>query len=363
VPSTALVHDYLLVMRGAERTFAAMASCWPAAPIYTLLFDPEGTANRFAGRTVHTSYLQRSGLGQAGFRLLLPLFPGATERLALDEHDLVISSTSAFSHGVRTRPGAVHISYCHSPFRYAWHECARTLAQTSTYLRPVLRRVLDRVRDWDLEASQRVTHYIANSQITKERIMEYYGRDSRIVHPPVEIERFHAGEPEDFFLVVSEVVWHKRIEIALEAARAAGRRIVVVGSGPDRETLQERYGGTAQFLGRVTDSDLVDLYSRARAVVVPNVEEFGIAAVEGQAAGRPVIAADAGGARETVLHGETGVLVEPGNVDAFAQAMRDADGGGFSPGRIREHASQFSADAFRRRLSGEVARLTGTEGP
>jgi glycosyltransferase involved in cell wall biosynthesis len=355
--SAALVHDYLLVMRGAERTFAAMASCWPEAPIYTLLYDEEGTAGRFAGRAVHTSYLQGLGLRQGGFRVLLPLLPRAAERLRLRDHDLVISSSSAFAHGIRPAERTVHVCYCHSPFRYAWQERERALAEAPRLLRPALRRTLARIRTWDVEASRRVTHYVANSELTRQRIAEFYGRESTVVHPPVEVDRFAPGEPEDFFLVVTEIVRHKRVDLALEAARRARVPIKVAGTGPDLGRLAARYGSAAEFLGRVGDEELAGLYARARALVVPNVEEFGIAAVEAQASGRPVVGADAGGLRETVLPGRTGILLPPGDPDALAAALRDTDFDRFSPAVARRQADRFSTAEFKRRLRAEIARV------
>jgi glycosyltransferase involved in cell wall biosynthesis len=359
--STGLVHDYLLVMRGGERTFAAIADCWPEASIYTLLYDQDGTDGRFHGRTVRTSYLQHLGVRQNGFRRLLPFFPRAASHLPVQDHDLVISSSSAFAHGVRPRPGATHICYCHSPFRYAWHERDRALEEAPRFARPVLRGVLSRVRSWDVDASQRVTHYVANSQITRERIERVWGREAQIVHPPVEVDRFEIGTPEDFFLVVMELVRHKRVELALDAARRAGKPIKVVGTGPDLERLQALHGDHAEFLGRVGDSGLTDLYSRALGLIVPNVEEFGIAAVEAQAAGRPVVAVNAGGVRETVIDGTTGVLVPVDDVDAMAEALASTDFTRFAPERIRQHAYGFSVEAFKHRFTTEVARLAGGE--
>ena len=210
------------------------------------------------------------------------------------------------------------------------------------------------MRRWDVRASAGVTHYIANSAITRQRIGDFYGRDSVIVHPPVDVHRFTPAEPEDWFLTVSEVVRHKRIETALEAARRAGKAIKVVGTGPDLERLQREYAGTAEFLGRVGDEELDRLYARARALVVANVEEFGIAAVEAQAAGRPVLAADAGGARETVVEGETGHRVPVGDVGALADAMADADLDRFDGAAIRANAERFSPEIFRERIRAVV---------
>jgi len=210
-----LVHYYLLVMRGAERTFAALAEHYPDAPIATLLYDEAGTSGRFSGREIITSPLQRLGVGQATFRRLLPLYPLAIEHLSIPPATVVLSSSSAFAHGVRVPAEAIHICYCHAPFRYAWYEEERALGEVPSALRPVLRMQLRRMRKWDLSASARVDHYIANSRLTRERLEHYYGRDAPIIHPPVETHRFSVGTPGDAVLVVSELVRHKRVHVAL----------------------------------------------------------------------------------------------------------------------------------------------------
>jgi glycosyltransferase involved in cell wall biosynthesis len=354
----ALVHDYLLVRRGAERTFEAIAECWPEAPIYTLLYDREGSEERFAHRDVRTSYLQRLGAHQSNFRRLLPAFPPAVRSLPLSRYELVVSSSSAFAHAVRVG-GGVHVCYCHSPFRYAWFEADRARAELPPPLRPALGLVLNRLRASDRAAARRVTAYLANSEVTRRRIATHWGRDSEVVHPPVEVERFarpkSGRELQPFagrsLLVVGELVAHKRVDVALEAARQAGMPIQIVGEGPERAKLEARYGGEdASFLGRVGDAELAGMYASARALVVPNVEEFGIAAVEAQAAGRPVLAAAAGGALETVIDGETGVLVPPGDVEAMARAIQGTDFDRFDAERIARHARRFSRQAFQRRL-------------
>jgi glycosyltransferase involved in cell wall biosynthesis len=344
------VHDYLLVLRGAERTFAAMADEWPDAPVYTLLYDRAATQGRFDGHPVTTSPLQRIGARQAGFRRLLPLLPLAARRLPVDDAEVVVSSSSAFAHGVRPAPGAVHVCYCHSPFRYAWHERERGRSEAPAPLRPVLDAVLGAIRRWDLRSTGGVTRYIANSNITRERIQKFWGRDAAVVHPPVAVERFEREQPEDYFLFVGEVVRHKRVELALEAARRAGTRLKVVGTGPELERLRASYGNSAEFVGRAGDGQLESLYARARALVMPNVEEFGITAVEAQAAGRPVVAAAAGGALETVVDGETGVHFEPGDADALAEAMRQTDFDRFEPDTIEANARRFSTERFQHDL-------------
>lgn len=355
-----LVHDYLLVLRGAERTFAAMADRFPDAPLYTLLYDEEGTRGRFADRAITTSFLQSLNVGQAGFRKLLPLFPAAVERLPVSDCDIVLSSSSAFAHGARARPDAIHVCYCYTPLRYAWFEQERALAEVSRPLRPLLRAVLARARRWDRRVSQRPTRYVAISELSRERIAKYLGRDAEVVHPPVDIGRFTPGHPEDFFLVVCEIVRHKRVDLALEAARRAGVRVVVVGSGPERERLRALYGDIAHFEGRLSDEELEALYARALAVLIPGVEEFGITAVEAQAAGRPVLAADAGGARETVVSGVTGLHFPPGDVDAMAEAMREVDWTRFDASRCREQADRFSVGAFQRGIVEQLRRAGAT---
>jgi len=357
--SVGLVHDYLLVMRGAERSFAAIADCWPSAKIYTLLYDEAGTHKRFAARNVKISYLRRLPLHQQNFRRALPLYPRAIERLPIDRHDVVVSSSSAFAHGVKLAPETVHVCYCHSPFRYAWHERSRALSELPAPLRPMLLRSLQRIRGWDVQAAQAVTHYVANSAVTRLRIQEFYARDATVIHPPVDVDRFSIGRPADYALMVTEIVRHKRVDVALEAARRARQPIKVVGTGPDLVALRAQFGDSAQFLGRVSDAELTRLHREARVFLMANVEEFGIAAVEAQAAGRPVVAAAAGGALETVVPGETGVLVPEDDVDAMAEALRYTDFDRFNPETVRRNAERFSAQAFQSRLRAEVDRLTG----
>ena len=352
--SVGLAHDYLLVLRGAERTFAAMADLFPEQPVYTLLYDPEGTRGRFASHPVRTSRLQRLGIDQDGFRRLLPLFPDATERLPVGGHDVLLSSSSAFAHGIRPAEGAVHVCYCHSPLRYAWFEEERALGEVRPVLRPLLRATLARSRRWDREAAGRVTRYIANSRITQERIAEHFGRESAIVYPPVEVDRFSIGTPEDRFLIVCELVRHKQVDVALSAARRAGRRVDVVGTGPDAARLQAQFGDVAEFHGRLDDASLVTMEARAAALIVPNVEEFGIAAVEAMAAGRPVVAAGAGGALETVVDGETGAHFPPGDEAALAEVLRSVDFAAFDPARCRAQAERFSVAAFQRGILAEL---------
>jgi glycosyltransferase involved in cell wall biosynthesis len=352
-----LVHDYLLVMRGAERTFIEIAACFPDAPIATLLHDPIGTAGRFRHRRVRTSFLQPVAADQRRFRRYLPLLPLAARRLPLGSAGVVISSSSAFAHGVCPPPDSVHVSYCHSPFRYVWHERRRTEEGVAPLLRPLAHGVLGVARRWDVAASRRVTAYIANSALTAERIADFYGRETSVVHPPVDVDRFDGvPAPEDYFLLVGEVTSHKNPELALEAAERAGVKVKVVGDGPELPRLRQRFT-RATFLGRVSDRRLIELYAGCRALIVPAIEEFGITMVEAHAAGRPVVAAGRGGAVEIVDDGDTGVLFTPGNVDALAEALRETDWERFDIAWLKARAQRFSSRQFRRRFSTELARI------
>jgi glycosyltransferase involved in cell wall biosynthesis len=362
-PRVILVHDYLLVMRGAERCFGALCDLWPGAPIATLLYDPGLVASRLGGREVRASALQRLGPRQSTFRALLPLLPLAAARLDVSGHELVVSSSSAFAHGVRPDPGAVHVCYCYTPLRYAWYEQQAGLAQVPRPLRPLVSGTLAGIRSWDRRAVARgTTRYIAISRLSQERIARYWGVEAPIVHPPVELERFAPGEPEDFVLVVCELVAHKRVDIALEAARRAGVKVKVVGGGRDEARLRALYADSAEFVGRLGDRELAALYPRARALVMPNVEEFGIVAVEAQASGRPVVAAAAGGALETVIDGETGVLVPTGDVEALAAVLADDQLSRFDPARAVANAQRFSVEAFGEQIRGVVETAFAARG-
>src|SRR4051794_36285921 len=297
----ALVHDFLLDLRGAERVFLAMCEIWPEADVFTAIYDPEGTEGRFEHRNVHATFLQRLKPTSRTFRPLLPFYPAAIESLDLSGYDLVVSSSSAWAQGVICGPGTVHCCYSHNPFRYAWNDRDRTLAGRRDPLsRAALRRLFHRWRQWDWIAAQRVDHYIANSRVPQGRIRSYFGRESTIVHPPVETARFGPREPDDYYLVLSELMPHKRIDQAGHAFNRLGLPLVIAGDGPDMRRLRRFAGPTITFAGRVSDEQVARLLAGSRALIVTAVEEFGIAAVEAQAAGRPVISVAAGGALETV---------------------------------------------------------------
>ncbi|MGH2763062.1 MAG: glycosyltransferase [Thermoleophilaceae bacterium] len=350
----ALVHDFLVSLRGADRVFLEMCSLWPEADIFTPVYDEEGTAGRFSGRPVHTSFLQKLRPDRRTFRALLPLYPAAVESFDLSGYDVVVSSSSAWAHAVVCDENAVHVSYCHNPFRYAWNERHRTLAERADPVtRAALRGFFRRWREWDWIAAQRVDRYVTNSRTTQARIKAYYGRASRIVHPPVELDRFAPGGAGDAYLVLSELISHKRIDTALEAFAELGLPLVVAGGGPDRRRLRRLATPNVRFVGRVSDEEAARLLSSCRAFLLTGVEEFGIAAVEAQAAGRPVVARRAGGALETVVDGVTGCFWSGGPVE-LAEAVWSFDPGAIDPAECVRNARRFDPAKFRRAIAREV---------
>ena len=350
----ALVHDFLLDLRGAERVFAAICARWPEADIFTAVYDERGTEGRFAHRTVHSSFLQRLRPTARTFRPLLPFYPHAVESFDLRGYDTVISSSSAWAHGVLVDPGAVHVCYCHNPFRYAWSEHEPTLRARHPLVRPALRFLLNRWRQWDWIAAQRVDRYVANSAVTAARIRRYLGRESTVLHPPVEIDRFRplpADQVGEHYVVLAELMAHKRIDVAVRAFTALGRPLVVVGDGPEMRRLRRLAGPTVAFAGRVSDERVAELLRSCRALVVTATEEFGIAAVEAQASGRPVIALAEGGVLENVVEGETGVFYGRNEPDALAEAVTGFDAAGVDPAACVASAERFGVDRFQAALA------------
>jgi len=363
-PRVALVHDFLLDLRGAERVFAAICDAWPDADVFTAVYDPKGTEGRFEARHPQTSFLQRLKPTSRTFRPLLPFYPHAIESLDLRGYDVVVSSSSAWAHGVLVDPGAVHVCYCHNPFRYAWSEREATLHARSPLVRAPLRLLLNRWRQWDYIAAQRVDVYVANSHLTASRVRRYLGREATVLHPPVELERFRPVPVERIgahYLVLAELMAHKRIEVAVRAFNALGRPLVVVGDGPELRRLRRMAAPNVRFTGRISDERVAQLLATSRALVVTAAEEFGIAAVESLASGRPVIALGAGGVRESVREGVTGAYYEHDDPDALARVVEGFEPLTIDPAACVESARQFGTDRFRDQLRRIVANAVEAE--
>ena len=363
-PRVALMHDFLLDVRGAERVFLELCRIWPEADIFTTVYDEEGTEGRFSSRQVHTSFLQRLHPSARTFRVLLPLYPAAIESFDLSSYNLVISSSSAWAHAVVTDERTVHVCYCHNPFRYAWNDREGTLSRLRNPVsRAFLRGTFRRWRQWDWIAAQRTDRYVANSRTTQARIRAYFGRDSHVVYPPVEIERFSPGPVGDHYAIVSELMPHKDIDIAIEAFNKLRLPLIVVGDGPDASRLRRNARSNIHLIGRQSDATVAKILQGARALIVTSIEEFGIAAVESQAAGRPVIARRGGGALETVVDGVTGCFWS-GGPDDLATMVSHFDESAVDPRACTENAARFQTEEFREGMRAQVdSALAGEARP
>jgi glycosyltransferase involved in cell wall biosynthesis len=352
-PRVALVHDFLLDVRGAERVFMELCRLWPDADIFTAVYDEHGTEGRFADRRIHTSFVQRLRPSARTFRALLPLYPSAIESFDLSDYDLVVSSSSAWAHAVLCDEHTLHVSYCHNPFRYAWNDRDHTLARRNPFMRAMLREVFRRWRTWDWIAAQRVDRYLANSRTTQERIRAYFGREAHVVHPPIDTARFSPGAVDTHYAVISELMPHKGIDVAIAAFNHLSLPLIVVGDGPDARRLRRSAGPTIKFTGRLSDAGVAQVLQASRALVQTSVEEFGIAAVECQAAGRPVIARRGGGSLETIEDGVTGCLWS-GDADDLVSAVLGFDDGAVEPQACVRNAARFDVATFRRGMLAQV---------
>jgi glycosyltransferase involved in cell wall biosynthesis len=348
----AIVHDYLNQRGGAERVVLELARAWPEAAIHTTLYREGSTFAEFAAHDVRTSWLD--GLPfDARFRALLALYPSAIRSLGALDADLVVSSSSGWAHAVRTRPGAVHVCYCHTPARWLWDPAAYSPSRAR---RAALAPLIAPLRRWDLAAARRPTTYVANSERTRAAIRRVYGRDARVVPPPVGIERFAPRPRGERLLVISRLLPYKRVDLAVAAATRAGIGLDVVGDGPLLGELRAAAGSTVRFHGRVDDATVTALLEGCRALVMPGVEDFGIVPVEANAAGKPVVAFGAGGVLETQVDGVTAAFFSERSADALLGAVHAADALAAEPAFLRAHAERFAPATFRRRLAGEVLR-------
>jgi glycosyltransferase involved in cell wall biosynthesis len=327
---------------------------WPEADVYTAVYDEDGTDGRFAGRNIHTSFLQRLRPSARTFRVLFPLYPAAIESFDFSGYDLVVSSSSAWAHAVLCDERTLHVSYCHNPFRYAWNDYESTLAsRRNPVTRAFLAGAFRRWRQWDRVAAARTDRYIANSHVTQERVRAYFGRESQVVYPPVDVERFSPSRVGEHYVVLGELMPHKQIDVAIAAFNQLRLPLIVVGDGPGARTLRRQARPTITFTGRVPDSTVAEIVGGARALVMTSVEEFGIAAVESQAAGRPVIARRGGGALETIIDGVTGCLWS-GGPQELASAVLAFDDGSIDPQACMDNAARFDPPNFRRGILDEV---------
>lgn len=351
---TVLVHDYLNQYGGAERVLEVMHDLAPQAPVYTSIHDPARMPAAYADWDIHTSWMQRIPGVTRHHQRALPAYPLAFSALRVPDCDLVLSSSSAFAKAVRPPQGAAHVSYIHSPMRFAWtldDYIARE--QLPAALHQALRPLMALYRARDRATASRANRLIANSTVVRDRIRAWWRRDAVVINPPVEVTRFQPVAPEqvgDAFLMVGRLVPYKRFDLAIAACNALGLPLQIIGDGRDRARLEALAGPTIRFLGHVTDAELAHAYATTRATIFMSEDDFGIAQVEAQAAGRPVVALAAGGACDTVIDGETGVHVPQQATADLVAALQRFDAMTFHTDHLVRHAATFRRERFEREL-------------
>ena len=359
-----LVHDWLTGMRGGEKCLEAMCRRWPEAPLYTLFYKRGSVSPAIANRRIVTSILDALPASHRYYRYLLPLMPWAVG-WRLPECELVMSSSHCVAKGVAPPAGVPHVCYCHTPMRYAWHMQDAYFEERGWGgpKRWLANKVLARLRAWDRRTAAHVTHFIANSQVVRQRIRDCYDRDAVVIHPPVDTEFYCPADVprEDYYLILSAFAPYKRLDLAIAACQKLGRTLIVIGSGQDEKKLRRHASDRIRFLGWQPDEVLRDHLRRCKALLFPGEEDFGIVPVEAQACGTPVICYGRGGATETVVNGVTGRWFEEQTADCLANAIEqfEVERNAYDSRTLRQHALQFRAERFEQELFGYIDSVMG----
>ena len=358
-PRVALVHDWLNQIGGAENVLETLVGMFPGAPVFTSMYAPDKMPAAYRQWDIRTTLMQRLPGVTTRHQAYMPIYPLAFSRVDLRGYDLILSNKSGFCHGVPVPDGATHICYCLTPTRFLWqYEAYRQREALNPAVDLAMQPLVALLRKWDYAAAQRVHHFIAISTEIRERIRRFYDRDSTIIYPPADIARFRPnGEPPgDYFLAGGRLIPYKRTDLAVRACSELGLRLLVFGDGRDRAELERMAGPTVTFLGRVPWDELAQLYSGAKAFIFPGLEDFGIAPVEAQATGRPVIAFAGGGALDTVVPGETGEFFTEQTVESLKAVLAGFDPAAYETAACRANAEQFSTARFERELREFVVR-------
>lgn len=362
----AIVHDYLNQKGGAEKVLEAIAELFPRAPVYTLFRDGDMFDGLLGGREVRTSWLQRMPLARRWYEKYLALYPFFVEQMDLSGYDLVVSDSSAWAKGVLTFPPTCHVSYLHTPMRFAWDYYHETMAGMPWLYRGVLRLTVSYLRMWDVVATRRVDFLACNSRTVQGRIRKYYGRHAEVIPPPVDTSFFTPSPDDDgtwpgrpfhepYFLVVCRLKKYKRVDLAVEGFRGLPRRLVIVGDGPERHALAKYAGPNVYFVADAADATLREYYRHALAFLMPAHEDFGIAPVEAMACGKPVIAYRRGGALDTLVEGVTGAFFDRQTPEALREAVLAFDPACYDPAVIRSRAVRYDTSRFKSRFADFVA--------
>jgi len=346
----ALVHDYLVQYGGAERVLEAFTELFPYAPIYTLIYDKEAMHGVFEDKRIYTSFLQNLPFSRKRHRFFPPLMPLAIEQFDFSKYDIVLSDSSSYAKGIITRPETLHICYMHTPMRYAWDDCQKYTQDFGfpQFIKRLVPFFMSPIRLWDKVSADRIDHFLTNSQFVAKRIKKYYGKDARVIHPPVNIDRFFISEQrEDYFLIVGRLIAYKRHDIAIEAFNRLKLPLKIIGRGPEMERLKKLAGPTIEFLGRVPEEDLPKYYANCRGFIFPQEEDFGIVAIEAMASGRPLIAYRGGDIVEHLEEGKMGVFFDEQTPEAIVSAVRKFHDADYDPVYIREKALPFDKERFK----------------
>lgn len=362
----AIVHYWLVGMRGGEKVIEALCRMYPDADLFTHVYRPESVSETIRRHKVTTSFIGRLPFPARLYKNYLPLMPMALEQLDLRGYDLIISSEAGPAKGVIAPPNSVHICYCHSPMRYIWNMFHDYRQETGFLKRFLMPPIAHYIRSWDVVSSQRVDHFVSNSRNVAQRISKYYHRDATVIPPPVSVADFYidpnAGE-SDYDLMVGELVAYKRPDLAVAAYNAMGRKLVIAGGGEMLAAVRRDAGPTVTVLGPQPFDKLRELYAGCRALIFPGEEDFGIVPLEAMASGRPVVAYGRGGATETVVDGVTGLFFQEQSVAAITEAVERLDGMRFDPQVVRRHAERFSAAVFEHRMGAFVEACLAAASP
>ena len=350
----AIAYDYMTQMGGGERVIQALHEIFPDAPIYTVLYCPETMSDDFRKMDIRTSFVDRLPFAHKKFELYIPFFAFGMEQFDFREYDVVLSVSTMVAKGVVTGPRTCHVSLCFTPMRWAWDLYHDYLAELkdARLTRWAFRFFTHYYRIWDIASVSRVNYFIAGSEVASRRIRKHYSRDADVIYPPIDTSQFTPnGEgPEDFYLVVSRLVYAKRIDVVVDAFANTGRKLVVIGQGERLPQLKKAATSNITFLGYQSDEVVRDHYARCRALLFPGEEDFGLTPVEAQACGRPVIAYAAGGSLETVVEGETGVFFDDQSTEAVREAVDKFETIEFDPVHIRKNAERFDTKIFEKRI-------------
>ena len=349
----ALIHYWLVGMRGGEKVIESLCRLYPEADIFTHVVVPEQLSPDIASHRIKTTFISKLPQAAKRYKSYLPLMPMALEHLDLRGYDLIISSESGPSKGIIPPADALHICYCHSPMRYVWNMFHDYRERTGFVTRMLMPPLSHYLRNWDVLSASRVHHFAVNSHTVARRVATYYRRDSEVIYPPVDTNAFEIAAPadlEDYYLMVGELVGYKRPDLAVEAFNRLGKRLVVIGGGEMLAHLRKIAKPNVTILGPQPFDKLRHHYARCKALVFPGEEDFGIVPVEAMASGRPVIAFGKGGATETVLDGETGLLFNHQTIDDIIDAVERVERMDFDPEAIAAHAASFGENVFTRKM-------------